>query len=50
MLAVLDEEDLALFHGIVAVADDCDGSRRASTRAARRKCPAATLVRWFRHW
>jgi hypothetical protein len=27
MLAVLDAEDrfLALFHGIVAVADDCDG-------------------------
>jgi nitrite reductase/ring-hydroxylating ferredoxin subunit len=53
LLPVLGEDDryLALFHGIGAVADDCDG------RAPRRDCeplggtiPLDTLGRWFRQW
>lgn len=53
LLPVLGEEDryLALFHGMGAVADDCDG------RPPRRDCeplggtiPLDTLGRWFRQW
>ena len=53
MLAVLDEEDrfLALFHGIVAVADDCDGEPpRVDSEPLGGNVPLATLARWFRHW
>jgi nitrite reductase/ring-hydroxylating ferredoxin subunit len=53
LLPVLDEEDrfLALFHGIVAVADDCDGEPpRVDSEPLGGNVPLATLARWFRHW
>jgi nitrite reductase/ring-hydroxylating ferredoxin subunit len=53
MLAVLDEEDrfLALFHGVVAVAEDCEGEpSRVDTEPLGGNVPLATLARWFRHW
>ena len=53
LLAVLDEEDrfLALFHGIAAVADDCDGEpSRVDSEPLGGSVPLATLARWFRHW
>jgi nitrite reductase/ring-hydroxylating ferredoxin subunit len=53
LLPVLDEEDrfLALFHGIVAVANDCAGEPpRTETEPLGGNVPLATLARWFRHW
>jgi nitrite reductase/ring-hydroxylating ferredoxin subunit len=53
LLAVLDEEDrfLALFHGIAAVADDCDGEpSRVDSEPLGGLVPLATLARWLRHW
>jgi hypothetical protein len=53
MLPVLDEEDrfLALFHGIAAVADDCDGEPpRVDSEPLGGMVPLSTLARWFRHW
>ncbi len=49
----LDEDDryLALFHGIAAVADDCEGQApRTQSEALGGAVPLATLQRWFRHW
>ena len=49
----LDEDDryLALFHGIAAVADDCEGQApRTQSEALGGAAPLATLQRWFRHW
>jgi hypothetical protein len=49
LLPVLEDDDryLALFHGIAAVANDCEGQppRTDTSRSA-----AETLARWFRHW
>ena len=53
LLPVLDDEDrfLALFHGITAVADDCDGEPpRVYSEPLGGNVPLATLARWFRHW
>jgi hypothetical protein len=53
LLPVLDEEDrfLALFHGIVAVANDCEGeSPRIDSEPLGGNVPLETLARWFRHW
>jgi len=53
LLPVLDEDDrfLALFHGIVAVANDCAGEPpRIETEPLGGNIPLATLARWFRHW
>jgi nitrite reductase/ring-hydroxylating ferredoxin subunit len=53
ILPVLDDEDryLALFHGIAAVADDCEGQPpRTDTEPLGGDVPFATLARWFRHW
>jgi nitrite reductase/ring-hydroxylating ferredoxin subunit len=53
LLPVLDEEDrfLALFHGIVAVADDCEGEPpRIDNEPLGGNVPLETLARWFRHW
>src|SRR5215831_765073 len=53
LLPVLDEDDrfLALFHGIVAVADDCAGEPpRTETEPLGGNVPLETLARWFRHW
>jgi nitrite reductase/ring-hydroxylating ferredoxin subunit len=53
VLPVLDEEDrfLALFHGIAAVADDCDGEPpRVDSEPLGGDVPLTTLARWFRHW
>jgi len=53
ILPVLDEDDryLALFHGIVAVADDCEGQPpRTDTEPLGGAVPFATLARWFHHW
>jgi nitrite reductase/ring-hydroxylating ferredoxin subunit len=50
---VLDEDDryLALFHGIGAVADDCEGQAPRVERAPLDGAvPLDTLARWFRHW
>jgi nitrite reductase/ring-hydroxylating ferredoxin subunit len=53
ILPVLDDDDryLALFHGIAAVADDCEGQPpRTDTEPLGASVPSATLARWFRHW
>src|SRR5947209_12888257 len=53
LLPVLNEEDryLALFHGIAAVADDCEGELpRIDSEPLGGKIPLDTLQRWFRHW
>jgi nitrite reductase/ring-hydroxylating ferredoxin subunit len=53
LLPVLDEDDryLALFHGIAAVADDCEGQPpRIDTESLGGDIPFETLARWFRHW
>jgi nitrite reductase/ring-hydroxylating ferredoxin subunit len=53
LLPVLDDEDrfLALYHGIAAVADDCDGEPpRVDTEPLGGNVPLAMLTRWFRHW
>ena len=53
VLPVLDEEDrfLALFHGIAAVADDCDGEPpRVDSEPLGGDVPLTTLARWLRHW
>jgi len=53
LLPVLDEDDrfLALFHGIVAVANDCAGEPpRTETEPLGGNVPLETLARWFRHW
>ncbi len=53
LLPVLDEDDryLALFHGIAAVADDCEGQPpRTDTEPLGGDVPFETLARWFRHW
>ena len=63
LIPVLDEDDryLALFHGIAAVADDCDGEPpRVETKplgepgtgrpAVGQSQSMDKLARWFRHW
>jgi nitrite reductase/ring-hydroxylating ferredoxin subunit len=53
LLPVLDEDDrfLALFHGIVAVANDCAGEPpRTDGEPLGGNVPLETLARWFRHW
>jgi nitrite reductase/ring-hydroxylating ferredoxin subunit len=53
LLPVLDDEDrfLALFHGIAAVADDCEGEPpRVESEPLGGNVPLAMLARWFRHW
>ncbi len=62
LIPVLDEDDgyLALFHGIAAVADDCDGEpprieteplgEPGNGRAAGQSQSMDKLARWFRHW
>jgi nitrite reductase/ring-hydroxylating ferredoxin subunit len=53
LLPVLADEDrfLALFHGVVAVADDCEGEPpRVDTTPLGADVPLETLARWFRHW
>ena len=53
LLPVLDEDDrfLALFHGIVAVANDCEGEPpRIDSEPLGGNVPLETLARWFRHW
>jgi nitrite reductase/ring-hydroxylating ferredoxin subunit len=53
ILPMLDDEDryLALFHGIAAVADDCEGQPpRTDTEPLGGGVPSDTLARWFRHW
>jgi nitrite reductase/ring-hydroxylating ferredoxin subunit len=53
LLPVLDDDDryLALFHGIGAVADDCEGQPpRTDSEPLGGGVPLETLARWFRHW
>jgi nitrite reductase/ring-hydroxylating ferredoxin subunit len=53
LLPVLEHDDqyLALFHGITAVADDCEGQPpRTDTEPLGGNLPLETLARWFRHW
>jgi nitrite reductase/ring-hydroxylating ferredoxin subunit len=53
LLPVLDEDDrfLALFHGIVAVANDCAGEPpRTDSEPLGGNVPLETLARWFRQW
>jgi nitrite reductase/ring-hydroxylating ferredoxin subunit len=53
LLPVLDEDDrfLALFHGLVAVANDCEGEPpRIDSEPLGGNIPLETLARWFRHW
>src|SRR5499427_2846971 len=53
LLPALDEDDrfLALFHGIVAVANDCAGEPPSTeSEPLGANVPLATLARWFRHW
>jgi len=53
LLPQLAEEDrfLALFHGIAAVADDCEGEApRIDSEPLGGDVPLETLARWFRHW
>jgi nitrite reductase/ring-hydroxylating ferredoxin subunit len=53
LLPALDEDDrfLALFHGIVAVANDCAGEPpRTESEPLGADVPLETLARWFRHW
>ena len=53
LIPVLNEEDryLALFHGIGAVADDCEGQPpRVDSESLGGTIPLDTLARWFRHW
>jgi hypothetical protein len=53
LLPVLAEDDryLALFHGIGAVADDCEGQApRHDREPLGGKIPLDTLARWFRQW
>jgi nitrite reductase/ring-hydroxylating ferredoxin subunit len=53
ILPILDDDDryLALFHGIAAVADDCEGQPpRTDTEPLGGDVPFDTLARWFRHW
>ena len=53
LLPVLDDDDryLALFHGIGAVADDCEGQPpRTDSEPLGGVVPLETLARWFRHW
>jgi nitrite reductase/ring-hydroxylating ferredoxin subunit len=53
LLPLLDEDDrfLALFHGIAAVAEDCEGEPpRIETEPLGGNVPLETLARWFRHW
>jgi hypothetical protein len=53
LLPVLDDDDryVALFHGVAAVADDCEGQPpRADTEPLGGNVPFETLARWCRHW
>ncbi|HEY7296550.1 MAG TPA: Rieske (2Fe-2S) protein [Xanthobacteraceae bacterium] len=53
LMPMLDDQDrfLALFHGIAAVADDCEGEApRSDTEPLGGTVPFETLARWFRHW
>ena len=53
LVPLLDEDDryLALFHGIAAVADDCEGQApRTDSEALGGAVPPDTMARWFRHW
>lgn len=53
LLPVLDEDDryLALFHGIGAVADDCDGQvPRVDSTPLDSAIEPDTLTRWLRQW
>ena len=53
LLPVLGEDDryLALFHGIGAVADDCEGQApRRDREPLGGAVPLDTLGRWFRQW
>jgi hypothetical protein len=53
LLPVLGEDDryLALFHGIGAVADDCEGQApRRDREPLSAAIPLETLGRWFRQW
>jgi hypothetical protein len=53
LLPSLDEDDrfLALFHGIAAVAADCEGEPpRTDSEPLGANVPLDTLARWFRHW
>jgi nitrite reductase/ring-hydroxylating ferredoxin subunit len=53
LLPSLDEDDrfLALFHGIAAVAADCEGEPpRTDSEPLGGNVPLDTLARWFRHW
>ena len=53
LLPVLDDDDryLALFHGIGAVADDCEGQPpRTDSEPLGGVVPLKTLARWFGHW
>jgi nitrite reductase/ring-hydroxylating ferredoxin subunit len=46
-----DDRFLALFHGIVAVANDCAGEPpRTESEPLGANVPLPTLARWFRHW
>jgi nitrite reductase/ring-hydroxylating ferredoxin subunit len=53
LLPSLEEEDryFALFHGIGAVAEDCEGQTpRRALEPLGRSLPLDTLARWFRQW
>src|SRR6266699_1102259 len=53
LLPVLNDGDqyLALYHGVAAVADDCEGQPpRTDTEPLGSDVPFETLARWFRHW
>src|SRR6266536_3452546 len=53
LLPVLNDGDqyLALYHGVAAVAADCEGqSPRTDTEPLGSDVPFETLARWFRHW
>src|SRR6266568_4658861 len=45
------DQYLALYHGVAAVADDCEGQPpRTDTEPLGSDVPFETLARWFRHW
>jgi nitrite reductase/ring-hydroxylating ferredoxin subunit len=53
LLPVLNDDDqyLALYHGVAAVAEDCEGQPpRIDTEPLGGNVPFDTLARWFRHW
>ncbi len=53
LLPTLNDDDqyLALYHGVAAVADDCEGQPpRTDTEPLGSDVPFETLARWFRHW